>query len=238
MSNFFNLIGNYFDSFLFIIILISFVFGLYKGLVYSLLSSLGVIFSIFLALILFPYTKIYLTKHIHNFFILDISSFILSYVIAHIFTVIINMFLSNLLKHFRGGVVDRILGITFGIVRGLFFSIAIFWFLVFIFDDKVIDILDNREEFFKLPQDKHQPNWLKGAKSHDYIIAISKSLYDKFSKEQLENIKSQLLKYKKQNKDNNKGEENKKDSSSGNIIDKDTLLKLNQALGENDEKAK
>lgn len=226
--------GNYLDAIIFIITSISLIFGLYRGLVYSVIATFGTIVSFFLALVLFSYVKDYLSTHIHNDLILNTVTIIASYGIASIFVAIINYFIRKLIGPFRGGIIDRILGVMFGIARGIFFSLVIFWILIFLYDDKIIEKLDDKEEFFKVPNSEIQPKWIKNSNSFNILIMLSKEIYNKLSKEQLKDIKNNFsfLKNSK-NKDLNNEDSIKKDKiKKDSMSDKESLLRLNEILEE------
>ncbi|AIL65494.1 Colicin V production protein [Rickettsiales bacterium Ac37b] len=119
-----------FDYIIFTIIILSTLFALFKGFIKSCITFIAFIFSIILAYFIFPYLLILIKHYIKNPSGANISTGLMSYIIAAIFVAFVSNQLLKLTENIRGGALDRSLGLAFGFTRGCIISCIIFIIIV------------------------------------------------------------------------------------------------------------
>lgn len=167
---------NIFDYIIFSIIALSSLFAFLKGFVRTFLSFIGWIFTSIAAYFLFPYLKPPLTQYIKTPLFIDLAAGIISYILSLIVVSLINYQLNKLTKNLQGGLLDRSMGFTFGIIRGCLIACIIFWSISIssiMFLDK-----DNREDHKKFP------SWVVNSKSYN-VAKLSTKIVDNLLPENL-----------------------------------------------------
>lgn len=120
---------NYIDYMLFAILFISTIFGFYRGFIISAISFFGWISSIILTYQFYPEVEQYLLNYITSkVFVIIIGSIGLLSMLLIIFGVLNSVFY-KLIGDFKRSFFDRMIGIFFGLIRGLL--IISFLFLSF-----------------------------------------------------------------------------------------------------------
>ncbi|WPX96384.1 CvpA family protein [Candidatus Bandiella euplotis] len=120
---------NYVDYTVVVVIAISGVFGLYRGFITSAVSLLGWVLAIVLTYQLYPQAEVYLSEHIKSkALVVIVASGGLLIALLIIFG-IINSVLYKLIGDLKKSLIDRAVGLLFGLARGFF--ILSFLFLCF-----------------------------------------------------------------------------------------------------------
>ncbi len=161
--------------------------GLHKG---SLRLSLGFvcfILSLVSADLLFPLVRVVAIEHINNIVVVNVVSGISAYLIAMLFFAFINTQLTNFISDISGGMIDRILGLGLGAIRGLAICWIIFSIIAIFTSDAHIGAKTAQDIVLKIKPD-YYPKWLTGAISYDFISGSLKALGGGISDKTLESI--------------------------------------------------
>ena len=118
---------NLFDIVIISIVLISCLIAFFRGFIVSFLSFGNWLISIILTYLLFPKTKEFLSKFIENeIAIVALSGFGMFFLLSIVFG-IVNYKVAYLIRRYIDGMVDKTLGIMFGLTRGIIIcSVAFF----------------------------------------------------------------------------------------------------------------
>ncbi|WP_373084202.1 CvpA family protein [Sneathiella sp.] len=118
------------DAVILVILLISAVFGFFRGFVKETLSVAGWIGAVFISLYLFPIAQPFAREFILNLLIADILTGAVIFILSLVILSYISHALSDRVRASSLGALDRSLGIFFGIARG-FLLLGILW-LIFV----------------------------------------------------------------------------------------------------------
>lgn len=144
----------------------SVIFAFLRGFVKSAISFAGLIFIAFLAFnlgfLFSPVIEMYLMSHALSVVVTATVLFILFLVIISF----INGVLFILVSPLSGGLIDRFVGLLFGLIRGCI--LASFVFYVMILVDPSLEVKDKSDVFY----DNHDlPGWAKNSES---ILLLSR----------------------------------------------------------------
>ena len=119
--------ANFFDIFCLIIIIASALLSLKAGLLKNLLNLAKWIALITLIKYSFGYLRVPFKEALNlSPTLIDISIFISVFIISYVTFTLINRLIIGLISSDRSGVIDRLFGFLFGIVRGYIITIIIF----------------------------------------------------------------------------------------------------------------
>lgn len=149
-----------FDLIIFTVLGLSAFMGLYKGFIKSLLSLISSALLIIMSYLGFDYIKIIVSKYVIKNVLANIISGLLSFLISLIITSVINAKFLDFIKEIRGGAIDRIFGIFFGIIRGMAFALIIFAAVIVITTEDFTNQKNIGELVENINHDKF-PDWLK-----------------------------------------------------------------------------
>jgi membrane protein required for colicin V production len=135
---------NVFDYLLLAIVAVSLAAGLLKGLVRELFSLLGLVLGILLALVLAPGLARELDRVIPNHSAAYAASFLLLFVATIILSGLAAHFMMKLVEIARLGMVNRILGGVFGLVRGVLTAMILALGLTLLFDPDTPFLAESR----------------------------------------------------------------------------------------------
>ncbi|MEW6618202.1 MAG: CvpA family protein [bacterium] len=113
------------DIFFLVIIIISMVFGLFRGLIKEVFSLLSIIAGIIVANLLYSKIALFLIRFIKSSFWADIIAYGLIFLIVCVLINLIGVFLQKTLKKLSLNWLDRVGGIAFGFVRGVIIAVII-----------------------------------------------------------------------------------------------------------------
>ena len=116
------------DTAILVVTVLSFIFGLWRGLVNEVLSLVTWIAALLVARIYSEYLAGLLVNYLENDSVRYVTAFALIFVVVMMLGTLLNRMLSKLLTITGFKFVDRLLGGVFGIARGL----IIVLFVVFI----------------------------------------------------------------------------------------------------------
>lgn len=165
------------------IIGLSTLFAFIRGFIGSLFSLTGWILSIYLAYHFYPDIKPYLEPKIKNQIALLLAGHSLLLMGFLIFFGVFNLLATKAVKGMTSGIIDRILGAGFGVLRGAII-VSFFFFIVMstlsIFhgfekdgdaDEKIKVALKktDKNKDKSDAEDKIAPSWLKDSKSYPYL---------------------------------------------------------------------
>lgn len=177
-----------FDITIFVIVTVSAMSGLHKGLVNMMVNLLGFISSIILALFLFPHIKFILIGNVENELLISILSGIIAYLCSlFIFTMITSRVVC-LLKGISRGFFDRIFGLVVGALRGIIISLVIFAVLAIFLSGAYLKA-NNAEELIEALDEEKYPAWLTDSKTTNYLQNLLKRSGTMFSEDMLKSIK-------------------------------------------------
>ena len=152
------------DYIVFGIIGLSTLFAFIRGFIGSFLSLVGWIAAIYLSYELYPSFKPFLESKISNEIVLLIAGHSILLTILLITFAIINAIIGSLIKKFTSGLLDRILGLGFGALRGALI-IAFFFMLT----ATSVSILKKGDESTKKTEDDIMPKFIKEAQTYNYM---------------------------------------------------------------------
>ena len=119
--------ANFFDIFCLIIIMASALLSLKAGLLKNLLNLAKWIVVITILKYSFGYLRIPFTEALNlSPTLIDITIFISVFIISYVTFTLINRLIIGLISFDRSGVIDRLFGFLFGIVRGYIIIVIIF----------------------------------------------------------------------------------------------------------------
>ena len=119
--------ANFFDIFCLIIIMASALLSLKAGLLKNLLNLAKWIVVITILKYSFGYLRIPFTEALNlSPTLIDITIFISVFIISYVTFTLINRLIIGLISSDRSGVIDRLFGFLFGIVRGYIIIVIIF----------------------------------------------------------------------------------------------------------------
>jgi membrane protein required for colicin V production len=169
-----------FDVGVSIIILITSALSFLHGAMRQILSLIGYVGAALITWALFPTTKVYLKSVFSDPLIANIASVIPVFIIALLFVSVLNSMIMDNLRDFRGGAIDRFLGLLIGLVKGLLIV-------------SVVHIIIS-SIYKKIGED--DPKWLKNGQTYvltkagaDLIVAETKKYLKDQDKEDEENEK-------------------------------------------------
>lgn len=177
-----------FDITIFVIVTVSAMSGLHKGLVNLTINLLGFIASIILAILLFPYIKLVLIGNVENELLISILSGIIAYIFSLFVLTIITSKVSYLLKGISRGFFDRIFGLIAGALRGIIISVIIFAMLAVFVSGTYLKANNAEELLTELDEEKY-PIWLVDSKTTDYLQNLLKRSVSVFPEDILKSIK-------------------------------------------------
>lgn len=161
---------NYVDYIVLSIVALSVIFGFIRGFIASFLSFSGWIASIYLAYMLFPEIKPFLEPRFKNQIIvimLGHAGLLVSFLIVF---GVFNLLATTALKGMRAGLLDRLLGSAFGMIRAWFLISATF--LLLAIGISIFHGIDIKKDEKSLS--KSMPEWLHNAKTYDMMYSGSK----------------------------------------------------------------
>ncbi len=128
---------NIFDIIVFTVVGLSALFSFYRGFVREVLSLGAWVGALVITLYVFPHAKEFVGKQVDNTLVVDLISSIGVYMTALITLMILTSMLSKFLKTSKEvGALDNLLGLIFGIARGLFIVALGFLGLSLAFEEK------------------------------------------------------------------------------------------------------
>lgn len=159
---------NYVDYFVLSLVVLSTLFAFIRGFIGSFLSLGGWILSGYLTYILFPVIKPLIDDKIANPVIALLAGHGLLFVALLIVFGVINLLIGSSMRAFIPSVLDRTLGLMFGVIRGII--IVSFIFLMVTFS---ISIFNGSTQ----DADEHDlPKWLTTSKTYPFIRESSSML--------------------------------------------------------------
>lgn len=177
-----------FDVITLTIVIVSSLFGLYRGFLQIFISLLGFVASIVGAFFLYTYLEPIFVERISNDLFASIFAGIACYVVSLIFFTFLTSKLILLIKGSTGGVIDRTLGLIAGFVRGGLFAVIIFIVAAIITSGAYLQSENLRQVFLKL-DNKHYPDWLALSISTKYYENATKNIVLSIPADALESIK-------------------------------------------------
>ncbi len=176
-----------FDLIILVIISLSGLLAMYKGFIASALALFGWIFSIAMSHYFFPYIEPFLRQKTSSDFIVIAIGYIGGLIAFLILMAIVNFIILTSLHSIRHGLLDKMLGLLFGIARGIL--LMCFFFFAFLaiasgISGKNIDDTDNLAPSFI--QSSQSYKVLQYSKKYFLLILpnfLEKNLHNKDNKE-------------------------------------------------------
>lgn len=164
---------NYLDYIILSVMLISVLFGLFRGFVASVLSFVGWIASIYISYILLPYTKEMLATSISSPAVATVAGYMIALFGSLIAFGILNLLLSKVIGGMlMGAFFDKLLGGVFGAMRGA--AVISACYLCFVI---ALNMLDGKNDIMKEDKDSY-PAVIKEAYTYGYISEAKEMLVE------------------------------------------------------------
>lgn len=157
-----------FDVLILTIMTVSSLMGFYRGVTQIVISLLGFVASIIVAIILYPYVIILLSGHVKNELVISILSGSIAYIISLIIFTFITTKIISLFSDVSQGAIDRIFGLIIGVVRGVLISFVIF-VIITIFTNNTYSKAETVEDLVLKISEKDYPDWLKESVTTPYL---------------------------------------------------------------------
>lgn len=209
-----------------ILITISFsLLGMGSGFIRLLINLLSLIASIYLSILLYPYSYDFLSPYFGSPLIATIVSGTASYIISLILISLAASKLNLLLSGVSKGFTDRVLGFLFGFFKGAIVSSVVFTFLLIFLSGSYLRSENLKEAFSVLNlEPEKRPSWLKKSICAPYLNELSKIILSAVPEKDLESLKlpkegverkaeEVMKKASETNKKNDSGEKASKDLS-------------------------
>jgi len=116
---------NFLDVFILLIMVASFVYSLFRGLVREVFSLLSLILGFISATRIYHIPAGLILRGIDNLFIANVLGFTLVFIFVSIGISLIGKLIKKFVRHVRLELIDRILGAFFGLLKGAFVVIII-----------------------------------------------------------------------------------------------------------------
>ncbi len=187
---------NLFDIVVFAILVTSSLLGLQRGLFKLTVGLLCFILTLISTYFLFPITKLIVIEHVSNILAVNIISAVVSYIVAMVFFGIVSSNICKLLTEISGGLLDRLLGLGAGMLRGALITSMLFGVIAIFCSGSYIGATNARTLIEGVrPQD--YPSWFKKSYSFDllepFITGMGKIVNkDDLAKIQLPSVKAKI----------------------------------------------
>ena len=146
--------SNIFDIIIFIVFGLSCAFGFYKGSIRLIIGFICFLGSLVLTTLIFPVGAIIIAHYVKHNVLANIINGITCYIISIVIFAFISKRLINFAGELSGNIVDRIMGLGLGAIRGIFFATLIFGIIAIIVSDSYIKV-DNAKEMIEKIDGKH-----------------------------------------------------------------------------------
>jgi membrane protein required for colicin V production len=163
----------FFDYIIMTIILFTTVSSFLKGFILSLLSFITIVGTAIVAPYLAPQLEPYI-KSDYSYII----SMLTVYIVIFICMFIISKFISKQAKKLSLEGLDRSLGFTFGMIKGIFYSCIIFMIIMFIHEEIFAKTYKQTEKEKQTTFKKKGPDWLKDAQIYGLLQIGSRVIID------------------------------------------------------------
>lgn len=170
-----------FDIAILSIIGFSAVFGLYKGIIRIVIGFIALISSVYLAYHLIPFVAPFVQEKISSNVISTVVTYMASYVIMAIMCGLAARFVIKIIGPISGGIIDRSLGLVFGAVRGLFFTLIAFTIIVVVSSGSYSKASSPSDLFANLKQENY-PQWLKNSTLFEKLNSLFNGLLQSMPK--------------------------------------------------------
>lgn len=164
-----------FDIIVVTIILVSCLFGLYKGMIHLLVNFIGFIASLVVAFVLYPKIKVVVAGYFNNEAVVAITSGISSYMFSLVFFTFICSSVIMMVSPISQGLLDRLLGLVAGFIRGAIITLVLYS-IVAVFATKSYQKAEKIGDIFtEISADKY-PDWLKDSMFTQYLDSVLKDV--------------------------------------------------------------
>ncbi|MBN8438843.1 MAG: CvpA family protein [Rickettsiales bacterium] len=164
-----------FDIIVVTIILVSCLFGLYKGMIHLLVNFIGFIASLIVAFVLYPKIKVVVASYFNNEAVVAITSGISSYMFSLVFFTFICSSIIMMVSPISQGLLDRLLGLVAGFIRGAIIALVLYA-IVAVFATKSYQKAEKIGDIFtEISTDKY-PDWLKDSMFTKYLDSVLKDV--------------------------------------------------------------
>lgn len=159
---------SFFDILILAMLSISSLLGVYRGMIHITVNLLGFVASIVAAIFLYSYVRILFSAYVDNELVTTIASALTAYIISLIIFTIITSKVTLLFGNTSKGVLDRILGLVLGVLRGGVFSLVLFAIIAIFTAGTYSDAEKSEDVVQNLSIDKY-PEWLKESTTTIYL---------------------------------------------------------------------
>jgi len=121
---------NALDVFIIVIMVVSFIYSLFRGLVQEIFSLLSLILGFISAIRIYHIPAGLISHGIDNLFIANVLGFILVFIFVSIGVGLIGKLIKKFVRHIKLESVDRIFGAFFGLMKGAFVVIIVVLILI------------------------------------------------------------------------------------------------------------
>lgn len=179
---------NLFDIIVLAIVISSTLMGLYKGLIRLSISLISFCLSLTGAYFMLPIVETAVSEHIQNTIAVNITSGVIAYLISMLFFAFLGGQVTKMADGISGGLIDRLLGLVVGALRGLVICSGLFALIAVFASDAYVGAKMAKDVADKIDHDKY-PKWLTGAATYDTIENSAKIFGGLISDKSLRAIK-------------------------------------------------
>ena len=170
----------WFDITLLVIVLFTSIRGLIHGAVASIVNFLTTILAIYLSTLVFNGIQDGLENYIQSELILNIISAIIAILFSWISLNFITKPIIKLFKTIDLGVLDKLGGLIFGMLKGVLYTSVIMLFTVIVTSGSYVGS-DNAYQLLNNINKKNLPKWLQGAYSYQLYINNQQDIEEKLN---------------------------------------------------------
>ncbi|WP_375604170.1 CvpA family protein [Wolbachia endosymbiont of Anurida maritima] len=175
-----------FDSLIIFIVVLCVIISVTRGFIKELCALMFLFLSVFLTANHYDFFTPNYSKYFDSQVTLNILSTISVFIILNIILMIINNWLMYVLSPIRLGFIDRVTGISLGVLKGILLSYVLF-FAVYLYCYTVYDKEEygKKEKYSEIKAEEILPNWITNSHSYQTLFVTAEEVIDMYVPESL-----------------------------------------------------
>jgi len=178
---------SYLDIFLTILITFSTLFGAYRGFIFLALRLITLLITLGLTYLVKPYLERFLSHYIEHQLIIELVAAAGSFLIIYFCLSLLSHGLYQRLSPITKGVIDHLLGLAFGLLRGFIVALGIYLALA-LFTTNSYGKAANAQILYEQLIEAKKPLWLESSKTNSWFPKIIDKILPFLPKDFLKNI--------------------------------------------------